>query len=178
MAFLTATIARREVERAARTADRSAQLVLDVVRMAEGRLENRPLELAVAPDDLEELLRTAAGDELMLVFERGSLADATAAPEVEAHALPRRAVLFTVLAATPLAAPAVAAAAATGSAPAVTVGGASVVVEHRAPPPVDAPQDSPFEPSTVDAVAAAAAVLAITAAGFASGSRRGPSRAA
>jgi hypothetical protein len=51
---------RREVERAAWTADGSVELVLDVVRMAEGRLENRPLELAVASYDLEELLRTAA----------------------------------------------------------------------------------------------------------------------
>jgi hypothetical protein len=109
------TITRSEIEGAVRSPE-PPELIIDVVRMREGRPEGeaRSLRVALEEGDLEQVLRTTSGDAITLTFDRKELESAIDA-DVEAHGLREKALLLTVAAATATGAMAAKSAAATPS---------------------------------------------------------------
>lgn len=88
---LTTTLLRSEVEEAREAGD-EAELVLDVARPGG---ESKTVRVSWRQEDLDVLLRRAAGDEVTLTFDRRELEQAFDA-DVEAHGMREKAAILTV----------------------------------------------------------------------------------
>lgn len=88
---LTTTLPRSEVEEAREAGD-DAELVLDVARPGG---ESKTVRVSWRQEDLDEILRRAAGDEVTLTFDRRELEQAFDA-DVEAHGMREKAAILTV----------------------------------------------------------------------------------
>mgnify|MGYP003287875044 CR=1 FL=1 len=93
-----ASVSRRQITDVLHEPDGAPELVLDLVA-AEGD-EHATISMTWSRDDLEQLLESASGDELVLVFDRDELASALG--DVEAHGARARAAVFAVAAASAL----------------------------------------------------------------------------
>jgi hypothetical protein len=89
-----ASVSRRQITEVLREPDGAPELVLDLVA-AEGD-EHATISMTWSRDDLEQLLESASGDEMVLVFDRNELASAL--DDVEAHGARARAAVFAVAA--------------------------------------------------------------------------------
>jgi len=97
---VTATLSRSDVEETLKSADGPAMLVLDIARKGdEGEVEAHTLEVELEKPDLEEILRTSAGDAIELRFDGTELEQALEA-DVDAHGLRQKALILSVAAAT------------------------------------------------------------------------------
>jgi len=90
-----ARVSRRQVTEVLQEPDGAPELMLDFVA-AEGG-EHATISMAWSRDDLEQLLESDSGDEMVLVFDRDELASALG--DVEAHGPRARAAVFAVAAA-------------------------------------------------------------------------------
>jgi hypothetical protein len=90
-----ASVSRRQVTDVLHEPDGAPELTLDFVA-AEGG-EHATISMTWSRDDLEQLLGSASGDEMVLVFDRDELASALG--DVEAHGPRARAAIFAVAAA-------------------------------------------------------------------------------
>jgi hypothetical protein len=90
-----ASVSRRQITDVLHEPDGTPELVLDLVA-AEGG-EHATISMTWSREDLEQLLESASGDEMVLVFDRDELASALG--DVEAHGTRARAALFAVAAA-------------------------------------------------------------------------------
>ena len=90
-----ASVSRRQITDVLHDPDGAPELVLDLVA-AEGG-ERATITMTWSRDDLEQLLDSASGDEMVLVFDRDELAGALG--DVEAHGPRARAAVFAVAAA-------------------------------------------------------------------------------
>jgi hypothetical protein len=155
---LVATVSRTDVEQAVRFDDGQIDLLLDVERATSDGRETQRIALGWEPQDLEQVLEATDGDEISLTFEEG---------DVEAHGIRKTLAVLTVAvgmagatAGSALASPASDGALAGGTAkPAATT---------------QATDQSSWSTADTAGVAAAGTILALTAAGFAVRSRRGP----
>ena len=87
-----ASVSRRQITDVLHEPDGAPELVLDLVA-AEGD-EHATISMTWSRDDLEQLLESASGDEMVLVFDRNELASALG--DVEAHGARARAAVFAV----------------------------------------------------------------------------------
>ena len=95
---VSTTIARTEIQRALDSGE-EMDLVLDVSRVAsDAEVEAHTVAVALAPSDLEDLLRADEGEEIGLQFDANELEAALADDEVEAHGLRQRAAVLAVAA--------------------------------------------------------------------------------
>ena len=85
-----ASVSRRQVTDVLQEPDGAPELMLDFVA-AEGG-EHATVSMTWSRDDLEQLLGSASGDEMVLVFDRDELASALG--DVEAHGPRARAAVF------------------------------------------------------------------------------------
>jgi hypothetical protein len=90
-----ASVSRRQITDVLHEPDGAPELVLDLVA-AEGD-EHATISMTWSRDELEQLLESASGDEMVLVFDRDELASALG--DVEAHGPRARAAVFAVAAA-------------------------------------------------------------------------------
>jgi hypothetical protein len=90
-----ASVSRRQITDVLHEPDGAPELVLDLVA-AEGD-ERATISMTWSRDDLEQLLESASGDAMVLVFDRDELASALG--DVEAHGVRARAAVFAVAAA-------------------------------------------------------------------------------
>ncbi len=90
-----ARVSRRQITDVLHEPEGAPELVLDLVA-AEGG-EHATVSMTWSRDDLEQLLESASGDEMVLVFDRDELAGAL--DDVEAHGPRARAAMFAVAAA-------------------------------------------------------------------------------
>jgi hypothetical protein len=90
-----ASVSRRQITEVLHEPDGAPELVLDLAA-AEGD-ENATISITWSRDDLEQLLESASGDEMVLVFDRDELVGALG--DVEAHGARARAAVFAVAAA-------------------------------------------------------------------------------
>ena len=179
---LVATVSRTDVEQAMRSDEGPVDLLLDVERVApegDGR-EKRRIALGWEPQDLERLLETTHGDEISLTFDEGEL-QRLLDEDVEAHGMRETLAVLTVAAgmaaagagsafASPMTDDALPGGTATPAAPSEVSTG---ITAKPTAAPVSADHPS-WSPSTTDGLAAAGAILALTAVGFAVRSHRGP----
>ena len=89
-----ASVSRRQVTDVLHEPDGAPELVLDLAA-AEGD-EHTTISMTWSRDDLEQLLESASGDEMVLVFDRDELVSALG--DVEAHGARARAAVFAVAA--------------------------------------------------------------------------------
>jgi hypothetical protein len=163
---LVATVSREDVEQAVPFDDGQIDLLLDVERATSDGRETQRIALGWEPQDLEQLLEATDGDEISLTFEEGEL-ERLLDDDVEAHGIRKTLAVLTVAvgmagatAGSALASPASDGALAGGTAkPAATT---------------QATDQSSWSTADTAGVAAAGTILALTAAGFAVRSRRGP----
>jgi hypothetical protein len=90
-----ASVSRRQITDVLREPDGAPELVLDLVA-AEGG-EHATISMTWSREDLEQLLESASGEEMVLAFDRDELASALG--DVEAHGTRARAAVFAVAAA-------------------------------------------------------------------------------
>jgi hypothetical protein len=90
-----ARVSRRQVTDVLHEPDGAPELMLDFVAVEGG--EHATISMTWSRDDLEQLLESASGDEMVLVFDRDELASALG--DVEAHGPRARAAVFAVAAA-------------------------------------------------------------------------------
>jgi hypothetical protein len=93
-------IERSEVEKALGLAEGPPELILEILRTADG--EEQRLQLAVewGKDELEDLLRRAEGTPLILYFDAESIEAALQQEDVEGHGFREKAVILAAVAAT------------------------------------------------------------------------------
>lgn len=97
---ITTRIPRSEIEEAAR-AKGPSELFLDVARVRDGDREaEQRITVSWDPDDLEQVLRSATGDEVTLAFKPDELARMFEEPDVEAQGLREKVAILTVAATT------------------------------------------------------------------------------
>jgi hypothetical protein len=89
-----ASISRRQITDVLHEPDGAPELVLDLV--AAESAEHATISMAWSRDDLEQLLESASGDDVVLVFDRDELTGAF--DDVEAHGLRTHAAVFAVAA--------------------------------------------------------------------------------
>jgi hypothetical protein len=95
---VSTTIARTEIQRALDSGE-EMDLVLDVSRVAsDAEVEAHTVAVALAPSDLEDLLRADEGEEIGLQFDANELEAALADDEVEAHGFRQKAAVLAVAA--------------------------------------------------------------------------------
>ncbi|MDQ4030213.1 MAG: hypothetical protein M3168_04145, partial [Actinomycetota bacterium] len=109
-ATIATSLERADVEQALGLADGPPELVLDVLRRAEGEEERLQLSVEWTREDLEALLRRAEGTPLILEFDAESIQRALEEAEVESHGFREKAVILAAVAATAAGAGAAAAA--------------------------------------------------------------------
>jgi hypothetical protein len=90
-----ASVSRRQVTDVLQEPEGAPELVLDLVAPEGG--EHSTISMTWSREDLEQLLESASGDEMVLVFDRDELASSLG--EVEAHGPRARAAVFAVAAA-------------------------------------------------------------------------------
>jgi len=96
---LTTSISRSEIEEVLAAEEAPIELVLDVTRFADGETgDTRSISVSWERSDLEQLLKDARGDQVILTFDREALRQATD-DDVEAHGL-REKILVLAVAAT------------------------------------------------------------------------------
>ena len=96
---LTTSISRSEIEEVLAADEAPIELVLDVTRFADGETgDTRSISVSWERSDLEQLLKDARGDQVILTFDREALRQATD-DDVEAHGL-REKILVLAVAAT------------------------------------------------------------------------------
>jgi hypothetical protein len=96
---VTTSVTRSQIEEVLAQGEKPIELVLDVTRFSDGETrETRSVAISWEPEELEQLLRDAQGDEVMLTFDRETLQQAMDA-DVEAHGI-REKVLVLAVAAT------------------------------------------------------------------------------
>jgi hypothetical protein len=96
---LTTSIARSEIEEVLAAEEAPIELVLDVTRFADGETgDTRSISVSWERSDLEQLLKDAQGDQVILTFDREALRQATD-DDVEAHGF-REKILVLAVAAT------------------------------------------------------------------------------
>jgi hypothetical protein len=111
---LATAIPRSELEEVLGLNETPIELVLDVTRFADGEAaDTRSIAVSCERADLEQILRQAAGDDVILTFDREALREAMEA-DVEAHGI-REKVLVLAVAATAAAGGAAAASAEPGA---------------------------------------------------------------
>ena len=165
---LVATVSRTDVEQAMRSDEGSVDLLLDVARVGlggDGR-ETQRIALGWEPEDLERLLETTDGNEISLTFEEGEL-ERLLDEDVEAHGLRKTLTVLTV--AVGLAGAGAGSALGSPASDGALPGGAA-----KPAATTQATDQSSWSTSETAGVAAAGTILALTAAGFAVRSRRGP----
>src|SRR5690348_7713538 len=92
---VVASVSRREITDILQDTDAAPELVLDVV--AGDKIgEHGTISMTWTREDLEQLLASASGNEVVLTFDRDELAAALG--DVEAHGLRTRAAVFAVAA--------------------------------------------------------------------------------
>src|SRR6266540_3869388 len=97
---VTTRIPRSEIEEAAR-AKGPSEFFLDVARVRDGDREaEQRITVSWDPDDLDQLLRSATGDEVTLAFKPDELARMFEEPDVEAQGLREKVAILTVAATT------------------------------------------------------------------------------
>jgi hypothetical protein len=94
---VTATVPRADIEGVLASVDGPPELVLDIERREGADVEAHTLRIEWDPKELEEVLRTASGDQVTLVLDREQLERAMQ-EDVEAHGLREKAALFAVAA--------------------------------------------------------------------------------
>jgi hypothetical protein len=96
---VTTSVTRSQIEEVLAQGEKPIELVLDVTRISgEESRETRSVAISWEPEELEQLLREAQGDEVTLTFDRETLEQALDA-DVEAHGI-REKVLVLAVAAT------------------------------------------------------------------------------
>jgi hypothetical protein len=96
---LTTSISRSEIEEVLAAEEAPIELVLDVTRFADGETgDTRSISVSWERSDLEQLLKDARGDQVILTFDREALRQATD-DDVEAHGF-REKILVLAVAAT------------------------------------------------------------------------------
>ena len=96
---LTTSISRSEIEEVLAADEAPIELVLDVTRFADGESgDTRSISVSWERSDLEQLLKDAQGDQVILTFDREALRQATD-DDVEAHGF-REKILVLAVAAT------------------------------------------------------------------------------
>jgi hypothetical protein len=96
---LTTSISRSEIEEVLAADEAPIELVLDVTRFADGETgDTRSISVSWERSDLEQLLKDARGDQVILTFDREALRQATD-DDVEAHGF-REKILVLAVAAT------------------------------------------------------------------------------
>jgi len=96
---LTTSISRSEIEEVLAAEEAPIELVLDVTRFADGETgDTRSISVSWERSDLEQLLKDAQGDQVILTFDREALRQATD-DDVEAHGF-REKILVLAVAAT------------------------------------------------------------------------------
>jgi hypothetical protein len=93
-----ARVSRRQITDVLHEPDGAPELVLDFVAAEDG--ENATISMTWTREDLERLLETSSGDEMVLVFDRDEIASAFG--DVEAHGVRAGAAVFAVAAAAAL----------------------------------------------------------------------------
>jgi hypothetical protein len=165
---LVTTVSRREVEEVL-SSDEPIDLLLDVERATAGGRETQRLALGWERSELERLLDAADGGEISLTFDEDELS-ALLDEDVEAHGMRRALAVLTVAAGM--------AAAGAGSAFASPVTDGSLAGGTAKPAATTqasaSDSSSGLSSGQTAGIAAAGTILAITAAGFAVRSRRGP----
>jgi hypothetical protein len=167
---LATTVSRSEVEQALRSAEEPVDLLVDVERATpdDGRETSR-LTLGWERRELERLLETTDGSEISLAFDDDELS-ALLDEEVEAHGMRRGLAVLTVAAGM--------AAAGAGSAFAMPEADGSGSVSGTTQPATTqvkaSDSSSGLSSGETAGIAAAGTILALSAAGFAVRSRRGP----
>jgi hypothetical protein len=143
---LATSIPRSEIEEVLGQNETPIELVLDVTRFSDGEAaDTRSISVSWERADLEQLLEKAAGDEVILTFDREALREAMES-DVEAHGLREKALVLAV------AATAAAGGAAVASAePGAYLGAGAAITESgttpddrsfaRAPEPTLSPDD-------------------------------------
>ncbi len=96
---LTATVPRSQIE-AALADDAGADLRLEIARIQNGERDDRVVDVSWDRADLEELLRKASGDPVLLTFDPNELERMLETPDVEAQGIREKALVITVAAAT------------------------------------------------------------------------------
>src|SRR6266511_4423211 len=97
---VTTRIPRSEIEEAAR-AKGPSEFFLDVARVRDGDREaEQRITVSWDPDDLDQVLRSATGDEVTLAFKPDELARMFEEPDVEAQGLREKVAILTVAATT------------------------------------------------------------------------------
>jgi hypothetical protein len=94
---VTATVPRADIEGVLASADGPPELVIDLERREGADVEAHTLRIEWDPNDLEDVLRAASGDQVTLVLDREQLEQALLA-DVEAHGLREKAAVFAVAA--------------------------------------------------------------------------------
>lgn len=95
---LTTLIPRSQIEEALGQDETPIELILDVTRFADGEsIGTRSVAISWEPDELQQLLRQAEGDEVMLTFDREALQQAVDS-DVEAHGIREKALVLAVAA--------------------------------------------------------------------------------
>jgi hypothetical protein len=96
---LTTSISRSEIEEVLAAKEAPIELVLDVTRFADGEAgDTRSISVSWERSDLEQLLKDAQGDQVILTFDREALRQVTD-DDVEAHGF-REKILVLAVAAT------------------------------------------------------------------------------
>jgi hypothetical protein len=165
---LVATVSRKDVEQAMRSDEGQVDLLLDVERAGSGDDggETQRIALGWEPQDLERVLKTTDGSEISLTFEEGEL-ERLLDEDVEAHGIRKTLAVLTVAVGM--------AGAGAGSALASPVSDGALPGGAAKPAAsTQATDQSSWSTSETAGVAAAGTILALTAAGFAVRSRRGP----
>ncbi|HET7855498.1 MAG TPA: hypothetical protein VFL41_03485 [Gaiellaceae bacterium] len=127
---LSTTVARSEVQDALAADEAPIELVLDVTRFSDGEAaESRNVAVAWERSDLEQLLRDAQGEDIVLTFDRDALRRAMEG-DVEAHGIRETALVLAVAA---TAAAGVAGTAAGAPDPGTRLGGATASVQSVSP---------------------------------------------
>lgn len=111
---LTTSVSRSEIEEVLEAGETPIELILDLTRFSDGEAtETRSVAVSWERNDLEQLLREAKGEDVILTFDREALREAMEA-DVEAHGI-REKVLVLAVAATAAAGAAATAAAEPGA---------------------------------------------------------------
>jgi hypothetical protein len=125
---LSTTIARSEIQDALAADEAPIELMLDLTRFSDGEAtETRNVAIAWERSDLEQLLKAAQGDEIVLTFDRETLRQAME-DDVEGHGIRETALLLTVAAAA-----AAGTAAGAAAEPGPQLGQAAPIVQSSAP---------------------------------------------
>jgi hypothetical protein len=97
-------VERSEVEEALGLAEGPPELILEILRRADGEEQRVQLAVEWRKEDLEDLLRRAEGTPLILRFDAHSIEAALQQEDVEGHGLREKAVILAAVAATATAA--------------------------------------------------------------------------